>query len=161
MYFYSPQAIHTKVVLAKERCPLCLQMRAAAIQGSFGFVVPTLLSTFSGLMVNSINSSKIHSYLIRIQFYWWQFATRHYTYRIPSITSEPLEVFKLWMKFTKPIKNTIITFIAFNCFAGMFITYKEIESFWRIQSILEQAAKDNELVEGNDGGNKWGGFLCF
>ncbi|SPP86227.1 uncharacterized protein LOC117588120 [Drosophila guanche] len=84
-------------------CPLCRQVRGAAFQTSLGIVYPTILAPFAAFM----------------------FATRCYTYRLPSITESPKQVFMLWRQFTRPIVPTLATIIAFQAFLAMYLTYKQ------------------------------------
>ncbi|XP_001357432.2 uncharacterized protein [Drosophila pseudoobscura] len=84
-------------------CPICRQVRSAAFQASLGIVYPTILAPFAAFM----------------------FATRCYTYRLPSITESPKEVFMLWRQFTRPIVPSLATIIAFQAFLAMYLTYKQ------------------------------------
>lgn len=43
--------IQSLILLPKGECPLCLQVRAAAIQGFFGTVYPSLLAPLASYMV--------------------------------------------------------------------------------------------------------------
>lgn len=43
--------IQTRVLLPKEECPLCLQLRAAAMQAFFGTVYPSILAPLASYMV--------------------------------------------------------------------------------------------------------------
>lgn len=43
--------IQSQILLPKEECALCLQLRAAAIQGFFGTVYPGLLAPLASYMV--------------------------------------------------------------------------------------------------------------
>lgn len=109
-------------------CPLCLQLRAGAIQGGFGVCYPTILAPFAAFM----------------------FATRHYTYRLPSIMKEPLEVFKLWQNMTRPILPVLAAAFAGQAVVAMYITYKEQMQIWRLQlkmQHLEQLAEEKQQEE--------------
>ncbi|XP_022208129.1 uncharacterized protein LOC111064683 [Drosophila obscura] len=84
-------------------CPICRQVRSAAFQTSLGIVYPTILAPFAAFM----------------------FATRCYTYRLPSITESPKEVFMLWRQITRPLVPSLATIIAFQAFLAMYLTYKQ------------------------------------
>lgn len=43
--------IQSAILLPKEQCPLCLQLRAAAFQGFFGTVYPSILAPLASYMV--------------------------------------------------------------------------------------------------------------
>ncbi|XP_053965568.1 uncharacterized protein LOC128867953 [Anastrepha ludens] len=114
-----------RLVLLDQRaeCPLCLQMRASFFQGGVGVCYPTVLAPFAAFM----------------------FATRHYTYSLPSVTKEPLAVFKLWQKMTRPILPVLGAALAGQAVVAMYITYKEQQQNWRLtmkMKRLEQLAEE-------------------
>nr|XP_016923753.1 uncharacterized protein LOC108005089 [Drosophila suzukii] len=84
-------------------CPVCIQVRSAAFQTGLGIVYPTILAPFAAFM----------------------FATRCYTYRMPSITESPREVFQLWRKITRPIVPALGTIICLQALLTMFLTGQE------------------------------------
>lgn len=86
-----------------SECPTCVQMQAAAFQVGFGVIYPTILAPIAACM----------------------FATRHYTYRLPSITENPLEVLQLLRKFTKPIVPVLGSILIGQSLATIYLTYKE------------------------------------
>uniref|UniRef100_A0A182QAC0 Transmembrane protein 126A n=1 Tax=Anopheles farauti TaxID=69004 RepID=A0A182QAC0_9DIPT len=102
------------VVLRKEPCPVCLQTRAAAIQGGFAVAYPMLLVPLSSFM----------------------FASRHFTYRLPSITEKPKEVLNLIRKLSGPIMMPITLMLAFNVALAMFLTGKEFETVYKVNMEL-------------------------
>lgn len=98
------QFIQSHIILQKFECPLCIQTRAAVIQGLSGVAYPFLLAPLAAFF----------------------FATRHFTYRLPSITAQPKENFKLWFKFTKSAGNKALFLLGLNMFVGMLVTAKEM-----------------------------------
>ncbi|EDW03664.1 GH11355 [Drosophila grimshawi] len=84
-------------------CPVCKQVRSAAFQSALGVVYPTILAPFAAFM----------------------FATRCYTYRLPSITENPRDVFMLYRKLTRPIIPALSTIIAIQAFVTMYLTGQE------------------------------------
>ncbi|KAH8395590.1 hypothetical protein KR222_001682 [Zaprionus bogoriensis] len=84
-------------------CPVCTQLRSAFLQTALGVVYPTILAPFAAFM----------------------FATRCYTYRLPSITESPKEVLMLYRKLTRPIVPALGTIIAIQAFLTMYLTGKE------------------------------------
>lgn len=91
-----------------------METRAAIIQTGFGVFYPFLLGPLASFM----------------------FATRHFTYRLPSITTEPKEVFKLWMKLSKSASTTGTIFLVLNMFAAILITSKQITEHHRMNANL-------------------------
>lgn len=108
--------VQSDVLLRRYQCPSCLQVRAALFQAGFGVVYPFLLGPIASFM----------------------FATRHFTYRLPSITEQPREVVKLWMKLTKSASGTGTAFLILNLFAGMLITYREMTEHYTINLKLTE-----------------------
>uniref|UniRef100_A0A1Q3FA13 Putative conserved plasma membrane protein n=1 Tax=Culex tarsalis TaxID=7177 RepID=A0A1Q3FA13_CULTA len=113
--FFHKAFIVPDVILNRTGCPVCTQTRAGLIQAGFSTAYPMLLAPMSAFM----------------------FATRHFTYRLPSITSEPREVFRLYRKMTGPITLVVTGFLAFNLLLSMFLTGKEVEAVYRINLALE------------------------
>ncbi|XP_011197753.1 uncharacterized protein T126a [Bactrocera dorsalis] len=117
------------VILGQNNdCPLCLQLRAGTLQAGLGVCYPTLLAPFAAFM----------------------FATRHYTYRLPSVTKEPLEVFKLWQGMTRPILPILGAALAGQAVVAMYMTYKEQMQNWRLHlkmQHLEQLAEEKQQEE--------------
>ncbi|KAH8355861.1 uncharacterized protein LOC110183827 [Drosophila serrata] len=105
------------------QCPTCLQVRSAAFQTSLGIVYPTILAPFAAFM----------------------FATRCYTYRMPSITENPREVFMLWRKLTRPIVPALGTIICVQALITMFLT--GLEDKQNFQMMLRMKEIEHELEE--------------
>ncbi|EDV59353.1 uncharacterized protein LOC6540987 [Drosophila erecta] len=97
-------------------CPVCIQVRSAAFQTSLGIVYPTILAPFAAFM----------------------FATRCYTYRIPSITESPREVFQLWRKFTRPIVPALGTIIGLQALLTMFLTGQEDKQNFKLMLRMKE-----------------------
>lgn len=119
---YFNQVIQPKIFLEKAKCPLCLQLQSASIQSSFSVILPSLLAPLSGFM----------------------FATRHFTYRLPSITEKPMDVLRVYMKLTKPITNSLLILAGINGLVAMYITYKQMETFHFVKGKLIEFEKDHE-----------------
>lgn len=49
--FFHRGIVQRRILLEKDKCPLCLQMRSAVIHGFFGAVYPALLAPFAAYMV--------------------------------------------------------------------------------------------------------------
>jgi transmembrane protein 126A len=76
------------------------------------------------------------------------FATRHFTYKLPSITEKPKEVFALWWKFTKSAKSLGISLFAINMLGGMLLTSKEFSQYANIMKEMEEEDRriENDLL---------------
>lgn len=79
----------------------------------------------------------------------FMFATRHFTYRLPSITEKPMEIIKLWLKFTKSASSLGGLLLALNVFVAMFMTSKEMSEMHNISRQLQEIEKkvDAGLME--------------
>lgn len=75
---------------------------------------------------------------------FFKYATRHFTYRLPAITEQPKEVFKLFKKFTSPLAFRLVLFVAAHFLLSSFITYKETESFFKVQLKLQDLERKLE-----------------
>uniref|UniRef100_A0A182PL12 Transmembrane protein 126A n=1 Tax=Anopheles epiroticus TaxID=199890 RepID=A0A182PL12_9DIPT len=77
------------------------------------------------------------------------FATRHFTYRLPSIIEKPKEVLKLYKKLSGPIMLPITLMLAFSTAVTIFLTGKEYETVHKINLHLlelERQIEDQGLV---------------
>lgn len=91
-------------------------MRASLIQIGLGVVYPMILGPTASFM----------------------YATRHFTYRLPSITEQPKEIFKILQKFTTPLAFRLALFVAAHFLLASFVTYKGTESFYKVQLKLQE-----------------------
>ncbi|XP_055382565.1 uncharacterized protein LOC129612812 [Condylostylus longicornis] len=112
-------SIQKSIILQSEMCPVCIQMRAAGFQVGLGTIYPAVIAPFATLM----------------------FATRHYTYRLPSITEQPKEVFKLIAKFSKPLSGFIAGSAIVSMLVAMYITYLEMKQYYSLQEKLEKLSE--------------------
>lgn len=80
------------------------------------------------------------------------FATRHFTYRLPSLTEQPKEVFKLWLKFTRSGSTYGTAFIAVNMFLAFFITQRQMTEHYNINLQLTEFERNlyNDQIEKSD-----------
>lgn len=92
-------------------CPLCTQTHATVLQLAVGVVQPFVLASASTLL----------------------FATRHFTYRFPAITSDPRGFLKFYLKITRPMAYPLMINFALQAILAQFITYKEREHFFTMQ----------------------------
>lgn len=102
------------IILNPNICPVCIETRSCAIQGVLGIGYPTVIAPLAAFM----------------------FATRHYTYRLPSITEEPIAVLKLWKKLTMPISGRLALAFGVHMIAAIILTYKEMENLYTVQNKL-------------------------
>lgn len=111
-------------------CPICLQTQAALIQGGSAVVYPFILAPLAGFM----------------------YATRHFTYRLPSITTQTKDVLKLWLKFTKSASTLGSALLIFNMLGAMLITSKEMKEHINISNKLTDYERryDNDLLRDDE-----------
>ncbi|ALC39874.1 CG13392 [Drosophila busckii] len=105
------------------QCPVCTQVRSAAFQTGLGAAYPTILAPFAAFM----------------------FATRCYTYRVPSLIDSPKEVFLLWRKLTRPIMPALGTIIAIQAVIAMYLTGEEERQSFQI--MLRMREIEHKLEE--------------
>lgn len=106
-----------------ELCSTCLQLRAAFLQMGFGVVYPTLLAPLAACM----------------------FATRHYTYRLPTITEKPLDVLKLMLRFGKPVAMPLAVMAVGQALLSVYLTYRQQQEHWAL--IGKMRAFEREIEE--------------
>lgn len=74
--------------------------------------------------------------------YHLQFATRHFTYRLPSITENPKQLFAVYKKMTRPLTMFLTIAVGIHIISAMALTQKEVLDCHR----LEQDAINEELL---------------
>lgn len=62
-----------------------------------------------------------------------QFATRHFTYRLPSINENPKKLFQVYKKMTRPLTMFLTVALGIHTLAAMALTQKEILDCHRLQ----------------------------
>lgn len=72
------------------------------------------------------------------------FATRHFTYRLPSVTQNPKEVFKLYLKFTRSAGAMTGVLLGANMLSAMFLTSRQMIEHANINLQLEEFEKKIE-----------------
>ncbi|PNF15749.1 hypothetical protein B7P43_G11660 [Cryptotermes secundus] len=122
---FHQQAVTTGIVLQKTACPLCIQLRASAVQVGFSVIYPTLLSPLVGFTLASYYNS----------------------YRLPQITEDFKAVFALWRKFTKPIRSSLFSIAIAQALVAMWITYCEATSYYKIQAKLNMESDVTEELK--------------
>ncbi|EAT48757.1 AAEL000230-PA [Aedes aegypti] len=123
--FFHKSFIVPDVVLNTRQCAVCVQTRAGLLQAGFSTAYPMLLAPMSAFM----------------------FATRHFTYRLPSITEQPREVLKMYKKLSSPLMMPVIALLAFNMMASMFLTGKEMQTVYKINLTLQDREQAEELED--------------
>ncbi|CAB0011759.1 unnamed protein product [Nesidiocoris tenuis] len=119
-----PFAQHKAVVegiVMQNHCPVCLQLRSAAVQAGLGIAYPTFLSFLSGFYL----------------------AERYATYRLPLLNTKTFpEYVTIARGMVRPLKNQFLTFFIINTLAAMFITDRQGSCFYRIMQELNGNADD-------------------
>ncbi|GFG36454.1 hypothetical protein Cfor_11477 [Coptotermes formosanus] len=117
------EAVTTNVIL-QDVCPLCLELRASAIQVGCSVMYPALLSPLVGFALASYYNS----------------------YKVPLVTDDPKGVFALWRKLIKQTRYTLISIGIVQAFVAMWLTHCEIKSFYKVQAKLHaESSKTEEL----------------
>lgn len=56
------------VLVNKETCPVCLEVRASSLQGSLGCIIPAILAPFANLSVSIVKNDFIELYRLYKKF---------------------------------------------------------------------------------------------
>lgn len=113
------------MLLNPTGCPICLHTRAIAIQFAFGIVQPSILAPLATLM----------------------FATRHFTYRIPSPIYQRKAFFQFVYKIAKPVSGPLGIQFALHCLAAAFITHKELDTLYRVHKKILPGVDEEDSVD--------------
>lgn len=74
-----------------------------------------------------------------------QFAVRHFTYKLPSITEDPFALLKIFKKMTKPITMGLTLSLGLNMAVAAALTYREQLNILKLQhQIMEEERQAEE-----------------
>ncbi|KAL3278752.1 hypothetical protein HHI36_016280 [Cryptolaemus montrouzieri] len=121
-YFMHVEIIIPDLILKKTECPICVEMRASAIQATLGCILPAVLAPISSLSM----------------------AVKYATFDVPYLHKEPLKVFQLYTKMTKPIGNILFAIFVGHALLASAVTYAEANSIYRVNKELAQSEYDLE-----------------
>ncbi|KAH9632800.1 hypothetical protein HF086_012625 [Spodoptera exigua] len=118
------QFISTDLLLMKSQaCPLCNEVRSAAIQCGLGTAYPMILAPLSALM----------------------FANRYSTFRVPDLKEGPKVMFNFLRKITRPYNHQLTYMLIIQAIASSIFTYYEMTNNLTIRSkMMEIEAKLEE-----------------
>lgn len=95
-------------------CSLCKETRAVVVQVCFGLIQPLLLVPASAFI----------------------FATRHFTYRLPSPYSNTKEFWKVCKQLYRPLKVPMAVNVGLQAMLAIFITHMEENHFLYLQTAI-------------------------
>ncbi|CAH2236706.1 uncharacterized protein LOC120627751 [Pararge aegeria] len=124
---FHKQAITTNMLLMKhETCPICHEVKSAALQLAFGIAYPMVLAPTSALM----------------------FANRYSTYRVPHLGAGPKEMFKFLRGHTKSFTGTLAYIAILQLAASAVVTYFEMRHNIKLRNKLAEMERklDDELL---------------
>ncbi|RZC39401.1 DUF1370 domain containing protein [Asbolus verrucosus] len=111
------------VVLQKrDTCPVCLEMRASAIQAGLGCVFPIIMGPLNTLLL----------------------AQRYLTYDIPYVSKEPMKVLRLVKKMTQPVLNVWFGIFIGQALLASVVTHLEAKSVITVNKKLEMLEEELE-----------------
>lgn len=121
MFFFIFQYTIRSIYAWRDNCAICTEAKSAAVQLFFGLVQPLLLVPASSFL----------------------FATRHFTYRIPS----PFHYPKDFIRFLKQIYGPLKKPMAINSFLqiglAMMMTHTSIKQFHYLNENMLKPKTDN------------------
>lgn len=77
---------------------------------------------------------------------------RHFTYRLPSITEEPIALLRVYKKMTKPITMGLTVSLGLNIVVATVITYREQLNILKLQYKIMEEERQAEENEANGQG---------
>lgn len=117
-HFNKFQMVTNDIYVNPLGCSLCKETRAVAIQVSFGLLQPLVLVPASAFM----------------------FATRHFTYRLPSPLSSPKEFLKVCKQLYRPLKVPMTINVGLQAILAIFVTHMEENHFLYLQKAIMKPA---------------------
>lgn len=132
--------VQPEFMLQKQPCAMCTQIKGGLFHASLAVAYPMVLSPLASFMVSEPSDSLVRFALIAP--FVFQFASRHYTFRMP--TDGYRGILSLYVKMTKPILTPLAIAFGLNMIAGMYLTYRQIIDF---HSIITKVDHKMELLE--------------
>lgn len=136
-YYFNMQFVTSDIYLNPLGCSLCKETKAAAIQLTLGLGQPLLLVPVSAFM----------------------FATRHFTYRLPSPIQNPRQFFKVVLQLYRPLKVPMTINAGLQVLIAFFITHMEENHFFYLQKAMLKPESRPQITEVLDNVDAWGGIL--
>ncbi|XP_044761106.1 uncharacterized protein LOC123318528 [Coccinella septempunctata] len=115
-YLLHCEMILPDLVLGSTGCPICIEARASCIQAFTGFLLPAALTPLSAFSLSHTRA----------------------TYDIPYLHKEPMKVFKLYVKLTKPIANVMLAIVLGQMLLASGVTYFEAKSINTVKRKLSE-----------------------
>ncbi|XP_012276547.1 uncharacterized protein LOC105697637 [Orussus abietinus] len=118
--------VSNDLILRTTECPVCVEIKACAIQSGIGVIYPICISSIANFMIASLCGS----------------------YRLPHITDvKPL--FSTWITLSKSLGKRIPTLFMIQCIVASVITYSQAAALNHIQTTLlldwEKVNQEQEL----------------
>lgn len=122
------QKIQGDIFLDPNGCIICKEMESSAIQVGTGVIQPIILSMISSYM----------------------YATRHFTYRIPSAINEPKACLKFTGIITKKFLPKFYLCAALQLMIATYVTHMEVKHFFWMQNEMVRNVPESEFIKGNE-----------
>lgn len=88
--------------------------------------------------------------LILAPFASFMFATRHFTYKLPSLSEQPKEILKLGLKFTKSAGSMTAILFSVNSIVAMLLTAREMSE---LAYITNRVIEHERLIDAGSTSN--------
>lgn len=88
--------------------------------------------------------------LILAPFASFMFATRHFTYKLPSLSEQPKEILKLGLKFTKSAGSMTAIMFSVNSIVAMLLTAREMSE---LAYITNRVIEHERLIDAGSTSN--------
>lgn len=88
--------------------------------------------------------------LVLAPFASFMFATRHFTYKLPSLTEQPKEILKLGLKFTKSAGTITAVMFGINALVAMSLTARAMSE---LDYITNRVIEHERLIDAGSTSN--------
>jgi len=120
------------VMLFKTWCPVCVNVRAVAIQLGFAVALPVAMATVSS----------------------FHLAERKMTYPLPTLSEDPRLWASTWRQLTRPLVRPLAILVALNALAAAVVTHWEASEFYTLldrHRERERARRGSKMEEEGSG----------
>lgn len=158
------------LLMKADVCPVCYELKSSVIQLGLGLGYPMVLGPVAALLVTylfyfysrynyflKLNKYRFLTWLLSVTLFllvpnilfYFQFANRYSTFRVPQLNEGPKKMLKFLQKITKPFNGTLAVIAVAQFLGSSFVTYFEMRNNLSLRkkmlAVEEKFIREQEL----------------